>query len=191
MNFPHRHRLKAQGHKSNRGIKQEHHGQSTSSPRQGKTNGKNNQMKVGSKKFQYHMASDNDQNTDHKTSQKTWKTSLLLQTDTGGRTNKQPNISGIQWKIRSINRSPNRNPDRLWIIISGPQQNQTLILLPRRKIKDIQHNPERVAIHSITNKGCNTKIGPRSYALKGKPQISKVSPERSSSGKRDRRISRT
>ena len=42
------------------------------------------------------MASENDQETDHKTSQETRKTSLRLQTDIGGRTNKKPNLSRIQ-----------------------------------------------------------------------------------------------
>ena len=137
------------------------------------------------------MASENDQETDHKTSQKTRKTSLLVQTDTGVRTNEQPNLSVIQWKLRSINRRPNRNPTRLWLRISGHQQNQTLITLPRRQIKDSWNNPKRVALPSITNRGCSTKIGPRSYAPKGKPQIRKVSPECSSSVKIDIQRSRT
>ena len=129
------------------------------------------------------MASDNDQQTDHKTSQKTRKTSLLLQTDTVGRTNEQPNLSSIQWKLRSSNRSPKSNLTRLWLSISGHQRNKILISLPRRQRKDIRHNPKRFALPSITNIGRSTKIGPRSYAPKGKPQISNISPERSRSGK--------
>ena len=72
------------------------------------------------------MASDKDQETDHKTRKETRKTSLLLQTDSGGRTNNQPNISSIQWKLRRSNRIPNEKPTRLWLIILGHQQNQKL-----------------------------------------------------------------
>ena len=137
------------------------------------------------------MASENDQETDNKTIQETQKTSILLQTDTGGRTNEQSNISGIQWKLSSINRSLDENPTIPWPRILRYKWNQKLILLPRIKREDSRHNPKRVALPSITDKGRNTKIVPRSYAPKGKPQISKVSSERSSSGKSDRQRSGT
>ena len=81
----------------------------------------------------------NDQETDHKTSQETRKTSLRLQTDIGGRTNKKPNLSRIQWKLRSTNRIPKGNPTRLWLRILGHQWNQTLIFLPQRQREDSQH----------------------------------------------------
>ena len=137
------------------------------------------------------MASENDQETDHKTSQETRKTSLLLQTDTGGRTNEQPNISGIKWKLRSSNRSPNSQPTRLWPRILVHQRNQTLISLLWIQIKDSWHNPQRVALPYITDRGRNTKIRPIIYAPKGKPKIIKERPERSSSGKSDRQRSGT
>ena len=76
------------------------------------------------------MASDKNQEVDHKTSQETSKDSLLLQTETGGRTNKHPNLSGIQWKLRISDISPNMNPTRIWIRVLGHQRNQKLILLP-------------------------------------------------------------
>ena len=69
------------------------------------------------------MTSDNNHETDHKTSQETRKTSLLLKTDIGSRKKEQPNLSDIQWKLRSINRSQNGNPTRLWLRILGHQWN--------------------------------------------------------------------
>ena len=114
------------------------------------------------------------------------KTSLLLQMDTRGCINKHTNISGIQLKLRSSNRIPNGNPTRLWLRIYGHQQNQTLILLPKKQREESQHNPKWVALPSITDRGRNTKIRPRRYDPKGKPQTSKVSPERSSFRKNNR-----
>ena len=73
------------------------------------------------------MASDNDQDTDYKTSLETRATSILLQTDTGSRMKEQPNISGIKWKLRSINIRPKGKINRLWLRILGHQGNQKLI----------------------------------------------------------------
>ena len=101
------------------------------------------------------MASDKDQETDHKTRKETRKTSLLLQTDSGGRTNNQPNISSIQWKLRRSNRIPKGNPTRICLIISGHHRNQTLIPSPQRQREYSRHNPKRVAITPITDRGCN------------------------------------
>ena len=129
------------------------------------------------------MDSDNNQETDHKTSQKTRKTSLLLQTNTGGRKNEHPNLSNIKWKLRSSNRSPNGNPTKLWLIILGHKQNQKLIPLPRRQRNYSQHNSKRIPLPSLTDRGRNTKIGPIRYASKGKPQIIKDVPEHSRYGK--------
>ena len=137
------------------------------------------------------MASDNDQETGHKISQENRKTSLLLQTNTRSHKREHPNISGIKWKLRIRNRCPKWKPTKLWIRILGHQWNQKIITLPRRQRKDSRHNPKRVALPPITNRGRNTKIWPRSYACKGKPQIIKVVPERRSSGRSDRQKSRT
>ena len=56
------------------------------------------------------MASDNNQETDHKTNQENRKTSLTLQTETGSRTKEQPNLSSIKWKLSMSNRSPKGKP---------------------------------------------------------------------------------
>ena len=97
------------------------------------------------------MDSDNDQETDHKISQKTWKTSLLLQTHTGGHTNKQPNISDIQWKPRISNKTPNGNSNRLWLRISGYQQNQKVFRYheENERIVDIIQKVSRYHLSSI------------------------------------------
>ena len=113
------------------------------------------------------MASDNNQEIDHKTSQETRKTSLLLKTDIGSRKKEQPNLSDIQWKLRSINRTPKVNPTRLSLRILVHHWNQKLIPLPRRQREDIQNNPKKLALPPITNRGLNTSIGPRSFAPKG------------------------
>ena len=72
----------------------------------------------------------------------------------------------------------------------GHQQNQKLIPLPQWQIEDSWHNPKRVVLPPITDRGCNTKIKRKIYALKEKPQISKVSPELIRSGKSDGQRSR-
>ena len=72
----------------------------------------------------------------------------------------------------------------------GTSTKSKTVLLPRRHREDSWHNPKRVALPYITDRGCNTKIVPRSYAHKGKQQISKFRPEHSSSVKRDRQWSR-
>ena len=79
------------------------------------------------------MASDNYQETDHKTSQETRATSLLLQTDTVSCTKQQPNIRSILWKLGGINRSPNGESNRIWIRVFGHHRNQKLIPLPQRQ----------------------------------------------------------
>ena len=72
------------------------------------------------------MAGDNNRDTDYKTSQETRATSILLQTDTGSRIKEHPNPSGMQCKLRSINRIPKGNRTRLWLRILGHHRNQKL-----------------------------------------------------------------
>ena len=72
------------------------------------------------------MASENYQETDHKTSQETWSTSLLLQTGTGIRTLEHLNLSCVQWKLMGGNRSPKGNPSILWFRILRHNRNQNL-----------------------------------------------------------------
>ena len=69
------------------------------------------------------MASEKYQETNHKTSQRIWYTSLLLQTDIGSRTSEQPDISCVQWKLRGGNENLEGNPPRLWFRISIHHQN--------------------------------------------------------------------
>ena len=45
------------------------------------------------------MASNKNQETDHKIGQENWATSILLQTDTGSCMKEQPNISGIKYNL--------------------------------------------------------------------------------------------
>ena len=76
------------------------------------------------------MASDNDKETYHKTSQEIWATSLLLQTYTGGRTLGQPNLICIQWKLMSGNTIPEGKPPRIWFIVLIHHWNKKNILSP-------------------------------------------------------------
>ena len=82
------------------------------------------------------MDSDNNKDTDNKTSQENRATSLLLQTDIGSHMKQQPNISCIQWKLRSSNRSQKGKPNILWLRNLGHHQNQKLIPLSRRQRED-------------------------------------------------------
>ena len=50
-------------------------------------------------------------------------------------------------ELRSIIRSPNRQPTRLWLRILGHQRNQRIILLPQRQRKDSRHNPKGLRYH--------------------------------------------
>ena len=67
------------------------------------------------------MSSDNDQDTDYKTSQEIRDTSFLLQTDTGIRTPEQQHIIYVQWILRGGNRIPEGESPRLWLRIPRHQ----------------------------------------------------------------------
>ena len=79
------------------------------------------------------MASDDDQETNNKTSQEIWATSIPLRTYTGSRTPEQPNIVCVQWKLRGGNISPKEKAPRLWSRILRYHRNQKVIQSPRRQ----------------------------------------------------------
>ena len=70
------------------------------------------------------MASDDNQDINHKTSQVDWATSLLLQASTKIRTQEQKHPSCAKRKLRCGNGIPKGNPSRLWFRISRHHQNQ-------------------------------------------------------------------
>ena len=73
------------------------------------------------------MASDEDQETNHKTSQGIWATSIIIQTDRGICKLQQPNIICVQWKLRVENGTPEGKFPGIWFRIYGHHRNQNII----------------------------------------------------------------
>ena len=69
------------------------------------------------------MASDENQDTNYKTSQGIHANIIILKSDTGSRTPEQPNIRCVQWKLRGYNGIPEGKPPILWFKISRHQRN--------------------------------------------------------------------
>ena len=72
------------------------------------------------------MASDDNQYTNHTTSQGIQSTIILLQIYTERRTPEQPNIIYIQWKLKGRNGIPEGNPPRQWFRILRHHWNQKI-----------------------------------------------------------------
>ena len=101
------------------------------------------------------MTSDEDQETDHKTSQETWDTSLILQKDTGNCNPEQSNLGCVQWKLRGGNKKPKGNPPRLWFRMLGHHWNQKIIPSTKRQRDISRNNPKSVTLPHITDRGSN------------------------------------